>query len=195
MEQLDTFDSDMNRVGVASIDEVHAKGLWHQTFACWVFNPKTQVIYLQLRGPKNRVGANTFDASASGHLSAAETRKDGFRELEEEIGIKHSSDDAVYLGIYKNIAHLSNYTNNEFCHIYAVATDKTLSDFKLQDGEVDGVYELKIADIDNLLAGKSVEIKSLHHARTITIADMCNADRRTMDGYYKWVWHSIKVSL
>lgn len=192
MEHLDTFDAEMNPTGMASIDEVHAKGLWHQTFACWVFNPSAQVIYLQLRGSKNRVGANTFDASASGHLSAGEKPTDGFRELEEELGLTFNPNEATYLGIYKNIAHLQNYTNNEFCHIYVVATDKILDDFTLQDGEVDGLYELKIADTDNLLAGKSIEVKSLHYTRVITAASLCNADRRTMDGYYKWVWDKIK---
>lgn len=195
MENLDTFDTDMNRKGVASIDEVHAQGLWHQTFACWVFNPEMQVIYLQLRGPKNRVGANRFDASASGHLSAGESREDGFRELQEELGLTINRDSATYLGIYKNIAHLPSYTNNEFCHIYVLKTDKTLADFSLQDGEVDGLYGLKIEDTDKLLVGKSVEIKSLHHTRTITLADMCNGEQRTKDGYYKWIFKNIRCQM
>ena len=33
-------------------------------------NPKENKIFLQLQGPKNKVGPNTLDASANGHLSA-----------------------------------------------------------------------------------------------------------------------------
>lgn len=131
LEQIDFFDDGFHYIGQTSIDEIHQKGLWHQTFACWLYNPDKKVIYLQLRGHRNRVGPNTFDASSSGHLSAGETKEDGFRELFEELGVKVDSQQAHYLGHFKNIVHLPNYTNNEFCHIYLVPTDKTLSDFIL----------------------------------------------------------------
>ena len=88
MEQIDIFDEEFNAIEpfVATIDVVHQKGLWHQTFACWLVHPKENKIFLQLRGPKNRIGPNTFDASASGHLSSQEKPIDGFREAEEELG-------------------------------------------------------------------------------------------------------------
>ena len=77
MEKIEPYET--------SIDNIHKLGLWHQTFACWVVNKENGVIYLQLRGSKNRIGANTFDASASGHLSSNEKPEDGFRELKEVI--------------------------------------------------------------------------------------------------------------
>ena len=73
-----------------TIDNIHKLGLWHQTFACWLVDKNEQIIYLQLRGPKNRVGANTFDATASGHLSHNEIPEDGFRELKELRLLKYS---------------------------------------------------------------------------------------------------------
>ena len=103
MEQIDYFDAHFNYIGQTSIDEIHQKGLWHQTFACWLYHPQKRVIYLQLRGPKNRVGANTFDASGSGHLSAGETKEDGFRELAEELGVFIEAKEAYYLGYYLNV--------------------------------------------------------------------------------------------
>ncbi|MBR5129975.1 MAG: NUDIX domain-containing protein [Alphaproteobacteria bacterium] len=195
MEQIDFFDDSFNYVGHTSIDEIHQKGLWHQTFACWLYNPCKKVIYLQLRGPRNRIGANTFDASSSGHLSAGETKENGFRELYEELGVNIDIEQACYLGYFKNIAHLSNYTNNEFCHIYLVPTNNVISDFVFQDGEVSNVFELKIADIDDLFMGQEIEICSQNEKRKITIQNMCIYKERIENGYYKWVFDAIKEQL
>ena len=192
IEQIDFFDKDFNYVGQTSIDEIHQKGLWHQTFVCWLYNPYKKVIYLQLRGPKNRVGPNTFDASSSGHLSAGERKEDGFRELFEELGIKADSERAHYLGYFKNIVHLPNYTNNEFCHIYLVPTNKTVSDFVLQRGEVSNVFELKLSDADDLLQGMEIEVCSQNEKREITIQNMCAYSERIQNGYYKQVFDKIK---
>lgn len=89
MENLDIFDELFNPLAPtsASIDEVHKKGLWHQTFACWVISPQRKTILFQLRGARNRIDPGSLDASASGHLKAGEKPADGFRELREELGI------------------------------------------------------------------------------------------------------------
>lgn len=192
MEQIDFFDNHFNHMGQTSIDEIHQQGLWHQTVACWLYNPLKKIIYLQLRGPKNRVGANTFDASSSGHLSAGETKEDGFRELYEELGILARPQQADYLGYYLNVVHLPNYINNEFCHIYLIPTDKTVDDFVLQKGEVSNIFELKIENTDDLLKGKEIEMISKNEKRNITIRHMCAYRERLDNGYYKKVFDRIK---
>ncbi len=196
MEQIDIFDENFKYLDSSvSIDEIHQKGLWHQTFACWVYNPNKKVIYLQLRGPKNRIGAGTFDASASGHLSANETKEDGFREVYEELGISATANEAEYLGTYKNIFYSQNYINNEFCHIFILKTDNSLKDFILQDGEVKDIYELKTSDIDNLLLKNTIEIKSSKENRKIDISNFCLYQERLKNGYYKKVFEQIKQNV
>ena len=191
MEQIDFFDSDYNYIGATSIDEIHQKGLWHQTVAFWLFNPKERVVYLQLRGPKNRVGPNTFDATSSGHLSSGESKEDGVRELKEELGFSILPEKCIYFKMYKNIVHLPNYINHEFCHIYFVETSYLLQDFVLEDGEVSNMFALNIDDVHNFLKGKSVEITSLKEKRTITLNDMCAASVRIENGYYKDVLNEL----
>jgi len=87
MEYLDIFDELFNPLepAKASIDDVHKKGLWHQTFACWIVNPQKETVLFQLRGVRNRIDPGSFDASSSGHLKAGESPADGFRELSEEL--------------------------------------------------------------------------------------------------------------
>ena len=191
MEQIDFFDENCNFIGVTSIDEVHQKGLWHQTVAFWLFNPKERVVYLQLRGPKNRIGPNTFDASSGGHLSAAETKEDGVRELKEELGLSILPEQCVYFKMYKNIVHLPNYTNHEFCHIYFIETENSLKDFVLEKGEVSNLFALNFVDIHTFLQGKSVEIISLKEKRNITLDDMCAASERIQNGYYSDVLNEL----
>ena len=179
-------------MGQVSIDDIHQKGLWHQTVAFWLFNKEKKVVYLQLRGPKNRVGPNTFDASSGGHLSAGETKEDGIRELKEELGIDVSKEKCTYFKMVKNQIHLPDYINNEFCHIYFVKTDKCLTDFVLEGGEVSNLFEFPISKVDAFLLGEEVEIVSLSEIRKITLKDMCAFEERVKNNYYHDVFNSLQ---
>ncbi len=197
MEQIDIFDEEFNPIEPKSttIDIVHQQGLWHQTFACWLVNPKENVIYLQLRGPKNRIGPNTLDASASGHLSAGEKPIDGFRELTEELGSNLNLSDKTYMGINRNVIIKGSYINREFCHIYMAKTTNDLSDFNLQNGEVSGIFKLNILKGIQLFTNinSSVELKGIiwngneyiTQNRFVSAQDFCSChDRVHISGYY-----------
>lgn len=197
MEQIDIFDEEFRPLtpGKTSMNIVHQKGLWHQTFACWLVNPKENILFLQLRGKKNRIGPNTFDASASGHLSAGEKPIDGFREAEEELGKNLNLYDITSLGINRNVIIQGSYINREFCHIYMAKTENNLKDFHLEDGEVTGLFKLDINQGIKLFSDElaTVEItgivwdKNSYKAETreITKQDFCSYhDRVNVSGYY-----------
>lgn len=197
MEKLDIFDEEFRTIEpkTTTIDVVHQQGLWHQTFACWLVNPSKNKIFLQLRGPKNRIGPNTFDASASGHLSAGEQPIDGFREAEEELGKNLNLSDKTFLGINRNVIIQGTYINREFCHVYIAKTTNALSDFELQDGEVAGIFELDIFDAINLFSDKTISVSIngyvwdgeiyKNEIREISKKDFCSYhDRINISGYY-----------
>ncbi|HRI77041.1 MAG TPA: NUDIX domain-containing protein [Alphaproteobacteria bacterium] len=158
METIDVFDELYNPLNppTASIDEVHRKGLWHQTFACWIFHPQRRTVLLQQRGPRNRIDPGSFDASASGHLSVGETPQQGFREVEEELGLFVPDEKRHYLGKFLNIATRGDYINREFCHIFLAESLATPDTLTLQRGEVSGIYA---APIDEAIALFSGDIK------------------------------------
>lgn len=190
MEILDVFDELYNPLDppTASIDEVHKKGLWHQTFACWVVNPQKRTILLQLRGPRNRIDPGSFDASASGHLSSGEKPEDGFRELHEELGIIVPNADRVYLGKFRNLATRGNYINREFCHVFLAKSLVIPNALKLQDGEVSGVFEIYIDEAIDLFSGRAQSLDAVGIAwneeayapceQEISLPLMCNWHER-----------------
>lgn len=197
MEQIDIFDEEFNAIEpfTTTIDVIHQKGLWHQTFACWLVNPKENKIFLQLRGTHNRIGPNTFDATASGHLSSGEKPIEGFREVEEELGEKIHLTDKTFLGINRNVIIQGTYINREFCHVYIAKIQNTLSDFILQDGEVAGIFSIDIQDAIHLFSDvvETVQIKGKiwdgqtyqDETRMITKQDFCSwHDRVEISGYY-----------
>ncbi len=208
METLDVFDELYNPLDppTASIDEVHKKGLWHQTFACWVVNPHKNTILLQLRGPRNRIDPGSFDASASGHLASGEQPEDGFRELHEELGITVLNTDRAYLGKFRNIATRGNYINREFCHVFLAKSLVTPDALTLQDGEVSGVLDVGIDDAIDLFSGKTQSLKAIGIAwdgeayrpseRQVSLPLMCNwHERCEVSKYYLKVMQAAKAFL
>ena len=197
MEQIDIFDEEFNAIEpfATTIDVVHQKGLWHQTFACWLVNPKEKKIFLQLRGPGNRIGPNTFDASASGHLASGEGPMDGFRELEEELGQNLNLTDKTFLGINRNVVVQADYINREFCHVYIAKTENNISDFKLQKGEVAGIFAVDVHEALNLFTDVVTSVDAQGKvwngatyqaiSKAITKKDFCSYhDRIDISGYY-----------
>ena len=198
MELLDVFDDNFAKLSEpASIDDVHKLGLWHQTCACWLVHRGRKTVFLQLRGPRNRIDPGSYDATSSGHLSSGETPEQGFRELEEELGLDLRSVTRHYAGIYRNVARRGSYLNREFCHVFLVFVDERKDAFTLQDGEVQGVFECGLEDALDLFRKRvsSVAIRKMKslssfdgEVETLTVEKMCNwQDRVDVSHYYQKV--------
>lgn len=205
MEKLDVFDELYNPLSpsIATIDEVHEKGLWHQTFACWVVNPQECSVLLQLRGSRNRIDPESLDASASGHLLAGEKPNDGFRELQEELGLSIPDEDRAYLGNFRNIAVRGGYINREFCHVFLAKSLASLDSLTLQSGEVSGAYVVNVDSAIDLFSGRIQSINAVGMAwngisyipseRKVSMSSMCNwKERCEVSRYYLKVILSAK---
>lgn len=194
-EYFDIFDAGLAPVAPFKMArrESHKTGAWHQTFDCWILrrDPSGDKIVLQLRSVQKEACPNKLDISACGHLLAGEKLGDGVREVEEELGLKVSFDTLYYLGIVKEIIDSPGRLVRHFCHTYFHETTLPLSAYQLQESEVDGVFEMNIADGIKLFSGAaaSVEANGLVGnkpvTRPVTIADMASAeDRCNVTKYY-----------
>ena len=197
-EYFDVFDENMSPAAPfqAARNDVHAQGLWHQTFHCWILRKteKDGMMLLQLRGALKENNPNKLDISAAGHLQAGEQPMDGLRELEEELGIKADPACVTLLGVRKESSGWPGYTNNEFCHTYFYETETQLEDYKPQLAEVDGLFEISIQDglklfsgmIDAIEAQGIVKVGNEYKPanRKIRREDMCGSETRLPNGYY-----------
>jgi len=165
-ELIDIFDEDMNLLGTAMKSQAHREGLWHKTFHCWLaqkaHNGKT-MLWLQLRSYDKDIFPNKLDISAAGHIKAGEEVKDGYREIEEELGIKLKKDDIVKLFTAKEIYEAGNIKNREFQMVYMAIIDGSPYKAVLQPEEVAGLYEVDIDEFIDLMNGKlkSIEAKGV----------------------------------
>ncbi|PGS53696.1 NUDIX domain-containing protein [Bacillus sp. AFS041924] len=142
-ELLKIFDESGKHIGVASRSEVHKKGLWHETFHCWLLSIENEKasIYFQIRSHHKKDYPNLFDITAAGHLLSSETVEDGLREVKEELGIEVKMDDVISLGIIKNSIILETIIDHELSHVFLLKSDKPFTNFNLQKEEVSGIVK------------------------------------------------------
>ncbi|WP_312476564.1 NUDIX domain-containing protein [Neobacillus sp.] len=159
-EQLKIFDSKRKPIGVATREEVHRFGLWHESFHCWFVSREDEIdyLYLQLRCDLKKDHPNLFDITAAGHLLANETVEDGIREIEEELGIEVAFTELIPLGIINYCVDHEKLIDKELAHTFLYKKNLTFDEFTLQKEEVSGIVKVKFADFTDLWMGEKQEI-------------------------------------
>ncbi|MEQ6389162.1 NUDIX domain-containing protein [Bacillaceae bacterium S4-13-58] len=154
-ELLKVFDKNRNEIGVAPRSEVHQKGLWHETFHCWLVrkDPSGTEIFFQLRSKNKKDWPNLLDITAAGHLLADETVEDGIREVEEELGIPVHFQDLISLGVIQNQVTIGAFLDHEFCHVFLYEGNFKDEDFNLQEEEVSGMFQASFDEFCELWTG------------------------------------------
>lgn len=160
-EILKIFDENHIQTGIATRAEIHAKGLWHETFHCWLISEINgeYYLYFQLRSADKKDYPSLFDITAAGHLLASEEPDDGIRELKEELGLSLSSEELEKLAIIPSIIEQPHMIDREFAHVYIVEQKGEITDFHLQSEEVAGIVRSKLVDFFHFVTG---DIPFLH---------------------------------
>lgn len=178
-EMFDVYDEQGNWTGIAERSEVHAKGLWHQTVHCWLVRKADSVsgegeeaglgagtgsnagasakILFQQRSANKDTNPGCFDITAAGHIEAGETPRAVVRELDEELGVKADFQQLREYGIIREqgtgVFGGVRYVDAEMSHVYGLVTSMQLSDFRLQEEEVAGLYEADAEALISLMEG------------------------------------------
>ncbi len=157
---IKVFDEEYQEQGVATRDEVHNKGLWHETFHCWLVSQEMNkyYIYLQKRSSMKKDFPNLLDITAAGHLLECETVEDGIREVEEELGIKVSYEDLISLGVIKDRLVTDKIKDNELTNVFLLKWTGKMEDFQVQKEEVSGIFKAELEPFVNLWSGKTDKI-------------------------------------
>ncbi|MDR0423418.1 MAG: NUDIX domain-containing protein [Rickettsiales bacterium] len=164
-ELLDYYDSD-NKVLLGQVERCEAKrkGLWVRCFECMIIRPDGKLLY-QLRASKKPNSPNKLTISAGGHLSAGETLEQGARELKEELGIDDVNfKDLKYIGWYRRVSdaiyeNFGEYHTRTFSNIFLCKDGRPLNEFKIQEEELDGIFEIDMDDLKKMFKGQIEGIK------------------------------------
>lgn len=193
VEILDVYDEAGKHTGSAPRDEVHEQGLWHPVFHCLVVADRsgTPTAVLQLRSSDKAAFPGLLDVSSAGHLGAGETPIEGLRELDEELGIAADPDALVELGMRRLVDDSGEgRLNRELVHVFLLRDDRPLTEYRTQPEEVDGVFNVSIAELLDLLHD---ETHSMRVAGVLDAGhDTARTDERTItredlvpsDGYW-----------
>lgn len=155
MEQeiVKVFNEQHEQIGTATRAEVHEKGLWHETFHCWLVNEN--YIYFQIRSAQKKDYPGLLDITAAGHLLAIETVEAGIREVREELGLTIDIHEIVKMGMTSCSIVSEKMIDNEFCHVYLYPFEDNWDAFALQYEEVSGVVRAKLDEAEAFFLGKT----------------------------------------
>lgn len=161
-EVFDVFNEQMIQTGTASRKHVHAQGLWHQTFHCWIISRGASggwKLLLQLRHGTKDTYPNMLDVSCAGHLLAGETVRDGTRELEEELGLIVPIQDLSYCGMVPEQHYLSEQViDREFIHTYIYPCEQPLKAYHFQKSEISGLFLVSLTEFTQLFTGEKEQV-------------------------------------
>jgi len=158
-EIADIFNENFELIGQASKSEIVAKGLWCQSFHCWIIRPTSPgYILFQKRASTKMTFPQLYDITCAGHYKAGENIPNGVREIEEELNKKVEFSTLVPLGIKVDIGRLENIMIREFCHVFLLCDDTSPNDYNLGLDEVEGLIEISIKDGLDLFSGNKKEI-------------------------------------
>ena len=184
MEMVKIFTEEYHQIGVASREEAHRSGHWHEVFHCWVLEriDGQWHIYLQLRSKYKKDYPRKFDITAAGHLMADETVEDGIRELKEELGVDAAFSDLHLLGVIAYKIENESIKDFEFAHVFCYIGKNGFDQFTIQQSELDGMYRLPLEQFIRFMNGKEekaviegyeiVDQEKKHEQKTITLQEL-----------------------
>lgn len=161
MEYLDIYEENGTYIGKEDRNIVHSDALWHNTVHCWLYDKEGNV-YFQIRKD-----AQKLYTTASGHVKAGETIKEGFgREIEEEIGIKVDYDKAEFVNVYKFIMDKekedgSIFKDRAFSNVYVCLFNGKEDEFNFDDNEVSGLAKVNARQTLELLKKATGELEAI----------------------------------
>ena len=143
-EIIDVVDINDNIIGQSYRQQVHDKNLLHRSTHILVFN-NTGELFLQKRSMNKDESPGLWDSSAAGHVNSGESYLHcAERELGEELGIKETIDEAMYIPAQIN-------TFWEHIRVYTCVTNKQIiiNPFEISKGIYWSLPRIKQTIISN----------------------------------------------
>lgn len=144
--------------------DVHRDGDWHRSLHIWVYGVDTAgpFVLMQQRGMNKDTQPGMLDPTVSGHLGAGETVEDGFREMEEEIGLPGDPQRMRHIGTRPRAAEgtTPGVVDRELQEVFLYREDCSLEEYRPNAAELEALFKVRLEDAIRLLAGEVGEISA-----------------------------------
>lgn len=153
MEMFDIVDENGHPTGIVKErTKVHEDGDLHRTSHVWILRDTKDglEVLLQKRSKNKDSFPGCYDTSSAGHIPAGQGfLESALRELNEELGIKASSDKLEECGmqriISENIFHGKVFKDNQIAKVYRLKmNDLNIDKINLQKEEVESVVWMNL---------------------------------------------------
>lgn len=157
MEYFDICNEQGEPTGkTVSREQAHCEGILHRTSHVWILREKDgrHQVLLQKRSRQKDSYPGLYDTSSAGHIPVGEEPlPSALRELEEELGIRASTDQLVYAGSfrieYEETFHDRIFHDNEFTHVYVYREPVDIRKLRFQKTEVEDAAWFDLEEVWN----------------------------------------------
>lgn len=192
-EIIDIFDENNQFLGKEKKHTVHKLGYWHRTFHCWFIQNDGQKIFVlfQKRSVSKNLHPLLLDVTAAGHLLSGESPEDGIREVTEELGIKISKDELIFLGIRCHVQKGDSSIDREFQYVYLSNSNISLNSYNLNHEEVDAIVQIEANEGLDLITERrhSMTVTGINsEKKPITMTITPSHFIKRLDNYYQQIF-------
>ncbi len=159
-------------------DAAHRNGIPHEAVHLWIVRNSScePELLFQLRAPHKENYPGVLDITVGGHVPYGYCGNKVLKETREEIGFIPNEADLVDLGWYRYEERTGRLFQRELQHIYLLRSDLDLNQYRFNDGEVTGIYAVRLGDVKRIIAGDACfEVTGFngkeHIARNVTRKD------------------------
>jgi hypothetical protein len=158
-ELLEAWDWESGKPTGVSITrgDSYRYGIPHEGVHLWIARNAAAGIEIlfQHRSKFKALYPDCLDITVGGHVTYGLISGKIQKEAMEEIGITVNDSDLADLGFYRFEEKTEDYHHREFQHVYLMADERPLDQYRFNDGEVAGIYAVPLDFLEVLLTGDS----------------------------------------
>ena len=130
----------------------HEEGIPHEGVHLWVLRLKdVPEILFQHRAKTKEMYPDCLDITVGGHVPFGMKEQKIQKEAYEEIGITPRDTDLIDLGYFSYEERTVDMFHREFQQVYLYIDNRPLDQYRFIDGEVDGIFAVKLDDLKLLM--------------------------------------------
>ncbi|OHD66053.1 MAG: hypothetical protein A2176_09850 [Spirochaetes bacterium RBG_13_51_14] len=136
-------------------DIAHRDGTPHESVHLWIvrnIRTETQLLF-QHRAAHKEYYPDCLDITVGGHVPYGFGGNKVLKETYEEIGIIPDEKNLIDLGWYRYEEKNDRHFQRELQHVFLLEDNRDLDRYHFKDGEVSGLYAVRLDDLRRIIAG------------------------------------------